>query len=72
MVAPFRIEDFESALAAGLTNLTEDQILAIKEFVKQVVIRASGRSSRLTPAKLLACDQTWAIGVLSELSISKW
>ena len=36
MVAAFQFEDFERALAAGLTNLTEDQILAVKEFVKQV------------------------------------
>jgi len=36
MVAAFQFEDFERALAAGLTNMTEDQILAVKEFVKQV------------------------------------
>jgi len=28
--------DFERALFAGLTHLTEEQILAIKEFVRQV------------------------------------
>jgi len=36
------------------------------------VIRASGRSSRLTPAKLLACDHISSNGVLSELAISNW
>jgi hypothetical protein len=36
MVAAYQFEDFERALAAGLTNLTEEQILAVKEFVKQV------------------------------------
>jgi hypothetical protein len=36
VVAAFQFEDFERALAAGLTNLTEEQILAVKKFVKQV------------------------------------
>jgi hypothetical protein len=36
MVAAFPIESFETALAASLTNLTEDQILAVKKFVQQV------------------------------------
>jgi hypothetical protein len=32
----FQFEEFERALAARLTNLTEDQILAVKQFVQQV------------------------------------
>jgi hypothetical protein len=32
----FQFEEFERALAARLTNLTEDQILAVNEFVQQV------------------------------------
>ncbi|HEV3022175.1 MAG TPA: hypothetical protein VGX76_06895 [Pirellulales bacterium] len=34
--AASQFEEFERALAARLTNLTEDQILAVKEFVGQV------------------------------------
>jgi hypothetical protein len=36
MDAASQFEEFERALAARLTNLTEDQILAVKEFVQQV------------------------------------